>query len=615
MLSSSNFNTYLHNLEKNLAKGSERSHYPTLKNLLDDSDRGIEAIIEEKGNKAGIPDFTVKQRELVVGYIEAKDIGLDLDKIEKTEQLKRYQEALSNLILTNYLEFRWYVNGKRRLKHSLAQNRDNQLHLQDPEKTATLLDQFLNYTGEIISRPEDLAQQMARLTKAIRLAVTTALELEGNQGELHQLKQGFSEVLLPDLSDADFADMYAQTISYGLFAARVGHAQNPDGENFTRRTAGTYIPATNPFLKCLFNSIVETDALGQIDWAIDDLVQLLSQVNMGDILADFGRRTRQEDPVVHFYETFLAAYNAKLRKSRGVYYTPEPVVSFIVRSVDAILKDKFDLPLGLADNAKHPQTQKPRVQILDPATGTGTFLYEVIKQVYGNLEAIGMANQWDSYVRENLLNRLFGFELLMAPYAIAHLKLGLQLQTLGYQFTQKQRLGIYLTNTLDEAMKKSEVLFGQFVAQEANEAAEIKRDAPVMVVLGNPPYSGHSANKSEWISQLLQDYYLVDGKPLGERNPKWLQDDYVKFIRFGQWRIDRTGSGILAFITNHGYLDNPTFRGMRQSLEKTFDEIYLFDLHGNSKKQEVSPDGAPDKNVFDIQQGVAVSIMVKYTQD
>lgn len=200
----------------------------------------------------------------------------------------------------------------------------------------------------------------------------------------------------------------------------------------------------------------------------------------------------------------------------------------------------------------------------------------------------------------------------MAPYAIAHLKLGLQLQELGYQFQGKQRLGIYLTNTLDEAMKKSEILFGQFVAQEANEASEIKRDAPVMVVLGNPPYSGHSANKSKWIEGLLRDYYQVDGMPLGERNSKWLQDDYVKFIRFGQWRIDRTGSGILAFITNHGYLDNPTFRGMRQSLEKTFDEIYLMDLHGNSKKKEVAPDGSPDKNVFDIQQGVAVAIMVKY---
>jgi len=609
------FETYLKSIQNNLQKGSERSHYPALKDLLDDPIKGIDAVIEEKGNKAGIPDFTVKRRELLVGYVEAKDVGLDLDQIEKTEQLKRYLEAFPNLILTNYIEFRWYVNGKRRQKEILADLNRDKLQVKNTDNIAAILDNFLNYTGEIISSPEDLARQMARLTKAIRLAIETALGLESNDGELHQLKQGFSEVLLPDINDAEFADMYAQTISYGLFTARVGHAQNPAKEQFTRRTAGTYIPGTNPFLKRLFNAIVETDAISQIDWAIDDLVQLLSQVDMGNILENFGQRTRQEDPVVHFYETFLAAYNAALRKSRGVYYTPEPVVSFIVRSIDAILKDRFDLPLGLADNAKDPVTQKPRVQILDPATGTGTFLYEVIKQIYRNLEEIDMANQWDSYVRENLLNRLFGFELLMAPYAIAHLKLGLQLQELGYQFTGKQRLGIYLTNTLDEALKKSEILFGQFVAEEANQASTIKRDTPVMVVLGNPPYSGHSANKSEWIAGLVQDYYYVDGLPLGERNPKWLQDDYVKFIRFGQWRIDKTGSGILAFITNHGYLDNPTFRGMRQSLEKTFDEIYVMDLHGNSKKKEVTPDGSPDKNVFDIQQGVAVAIMVKYPQE
>ncbi|MEK0194482.1 type ISP restriction/modification enzyme [Microcoleus anatoxicus] len=605
------FDAYLKSIQNNLQKGSERSHYPALKDLLDDSDKGIDAVIEEKGNKAGIPDFTVRRRELLVGYVEAKDVGLDLDQIEKSEQLQRYIEAFPNLVLTNYLEFRWYVNGKRRQKEILANRSENKLQATATEKIAALLDQFINYTGEIISSPEDLARQMARLTKAIRLATTTALEGERKDGELHQLKQGFSEVLLPDLNDADFADMYAQTISYGLFAARVGHAQNPGCEPFTRRTAGTYIPATNPFLKRLFNTIVETDAVSQIDWAIDDLVQLLSQVDMGSILENFGQRTRQEDPVVHFYETFLAAYNAALRKSRGVYYTPEPVVSFIVRSVDAILKDRFDLPLGLADNAKDPITQKPKVQILDPATGTGTFLYEVVKQIYRNLEEIGMANQWDSYVRDNLLNRLFGFELLMAPYAIAHLKLGLELQELGYKFKGKQRLGIYLTNTLDEAMKKSEILFGQFVAEEANEASTVKRDTPVMVVLGNPPYSGHSANKSEWIAGLVRDYYYVNGLPLGEQNPKYLQDDYVKFIRFGQWRVSETGYGVLAFITNHGYLDNPTFRGMRQNLMQTFTDIYVLDLHGNYKRKEISPDGSPDQNVFDIQQGVSIGIFIK----
>ena len=602
---------YLKALQNNLEKGSERTHYPALKALFDRPEHNIEVVIEEKGNKAGIPDFTVKQRLLVVGYVEAKDVGADLDQSEKTEQLQRYLESFTNFILTNYLEFRWYVNGQRRLKEIIADRSGDKLQLKTDHKVSALLDQFIHYSGEIINNPEDLAQQMARLTKAIRLATATALEQEDPTGELHQLQQGFREVLLPDLNDTNFSDMYAQTISYELFAARVGHAQQSENESFTRRTASTYIPATNPFLKRLFNTIVETDVISQIDWAIDDLVQLLSQSNMGSILENFGRRTRQEDPIVHFYETFLAAYDAALRKSRGVYYTPEPVVSFIVRSIDSILKTRFDFPLGLADNAPDPETQKSRLQILDPATGTGTFLYEVVKQIYRNLEAVGLENQWNNYVRDNLLDRMFGFELLMAPYAIAHLKLGLELQDLGYQFQGKQRLKIYLTNTLDEALKKSEVLFGQFVAQEANEASSIKRDLPVMVVLGNPPYSYASSNTGDWIQGLVRDYYKVNSQDLGEKNPKGLQDDYVKFIRFGQWRIDRTGAGILAFITNHGYLDNPTFRGMRQSLMNSFTDIYILNLHGNAKKKEVSPDGSRDQNIFDIQQGVSIGIFIK----
>ncbi|MEG4840566.1 type ISP restriction/modification enzyme [Microcoleus sp. B9-D4] len=606
------FDTYIQSLQSNLQRGSERTHYPSIKNLLDNPVASLVAIIEEKGNKAGVPDFTVRRRDLLVGYVEAKDVGLDLNPVEKTEQLQRYRESLNgNLILTNYLEFRWYVEGKVRLTAVLAERTGNEITLCNSEKTLELIEGFLNYAGAAINSPEDLAKQMARLTKSILLATESALQIETETGELHQLKRGFNEILLPDLNDAAFADMYAQTISYGLFAARVGHAQNPGNQVFDRRTAGTYIPATNPFLRRLFNSIIETDLLGKINWAIDDLVELLGRVDMSAILENFGSRTRQSDPVVHFYETFLAAYNSALRKSRGVYYTPEPVVSYIVRSVDAILKNRFNLPLGLADNSKNPDTQQPRVQILDPATGTGTFLYGVVDRIYQNLADMGISGSWNQYVQENLLNRLFGFELLMAPYAIAHLKLGLQLQNLGYEFSSKQRLGVYLTNTLDEALKKSEVLFAQFVAQEANEASAIKRDVPVMVVLGNPPYSGHSANKSEWIAGLVKDYYYVDGVALKERNSKWLQDDYVKFIRFGQWRVSQTGFGVLAFVTNHGYLDNPTFRGMRQNLMQTFTDIYVLDLHGNSKKKEVSPDGSPDQNVFDIQQGVSIGIFIK----
>ena len=465
------FDTYIQSIQSNLLRGSERTHYPTIKNLLDNPAASIAAIIEEKGNKAGVPDFTVRRRDLLVGYVEAKDVGLDLNPVEKTEQLQRYRESLNgNLILTNYLEFRWYVEGKVRLTAVLAERTGNEITLCNSDKTLELIEGFLNYAGAAINSPEDLAKQMARLTKSILLATESALQIETETGELHQLKRGFNEILLPDLNDAAFADMYAQTISYGLFAARVGHAQNPGNQLFDRRTAGTYIPATNPFLRRLFNSIIETDLLSKINWAIDDLVELLGRVDMTAILENFGSRTRQSDPVVHFYETFLAAYNSALRKSRGVYYTPEPVVSYIVRSVDAILKNRFNLPLGLADNSKNPDTQQPRVQILDPATGTGTFLYGVVDRIYQNLEDMGISGSWNQYVQENLLNRLFGFELLMAPYAIAHLKLGLQLQNLGYEFSSKQRLGVYLTNTLDEALKKSEVLFAQFVAQEANEA-------------------------------------------------------------------------------------------------------------------------------------------------
>jgi len=305
---------------------------------------------------------------------------------------------------------------------------------------------------------------------------------------------------------------------------------------------------------------------------------------------------------VHFYETFLKEYDEKIREMRGVYYTPEPVVSYIVRSIDHLLKTRFNKPLGLADD---------KTLILDPAVGTATFLYMVINEIYQANIGKGQQGLWNNYVADKLLPRIFGFELLMAPYAVAHLKLGLLLQQTGYEFKSEQRLGIYLTNTLEEAIKRAETLFARWISEEANAAARVKKDEPIMVVLGNPPYSGHSANKGEWARQLVERYKTIDGKPLGEKNPKWLQDDYVKFLAFGQWRIERTGQGVLGFITNHSYLDNPTFRGMRQSLINTFTDIYILNLHGNAKKKEVAPDGGKDENVFDIQQGVAIGIFAK----
>jgi predicted helicase len=375
-------------------------------------------------------------------------------------------------------------------------------------------------------------------------------------------------------------------------------------------------------------------------WAVDGLVSLLNHADWGKVLKDFGKGQAKHDPVVHFYETFLNAYDPRMRKVRGVYYTPEPVVGYIVRSLHLLLQTHFEKPKGLADE---------ETLILDPAVGTATLLFSVIQQIYAGFTK--QKGTWDGYVSAHLLNRIFGFELLMAPYAVAHLKLGMELQDTGYKFESDQRLGIYLTNTLEEAAKKSERVFAQYIAEEADEAAEIKSTRPILVVLGNPPWSGHSANRSEiervlakgdiysvvkggpkrsqqsvvtrtakkrmtvkertFIGQLLRDYYYVDDLPLREKNPKWLQNDYVKFIRFAQWRIERTGHGILGFITDNSYLDNPTFRGMRQSLMQCFSEIHVYDLHGNSKKPDVAPDGGEDRNVFDIQQGAAIILAVK----
>ena len=468
---------------------------------------------------------------------------------------------------------------------------------------------------------KELAQLLAEVTKRIEQVLPLVYEAEGDDGYLHRLLLSFQRELLPSLKlaaesekDYSFADIYAQTIAYGLFTARVfSHVRDPLFD-FNRRDAWQQLPETNPFLRQLFKDVSEQkpSELGDdLIGCIAEVFGILRAAKMDAILSDFREKMNREDIVIRFYEDFLAAYKPKMRERRGVYYTPEPVVSYMVRSVDILIKEKFNKPLGLAD---------PEVMILDPACGTGTFLLWIFKLIYDRFENDGEARSlikqrlgditWSDYVRDHLLPRVFGFELLMAPYAICHLKLGLFLEESGYRFDSSQRLGVYLTNTLDDAAKKSEMLFQEYIAEESNEAAEIKRDIPVMVVIGNPPYSANSANNGAWAKSLVQNSYYPKDE-IKEQNPKLLLDDYVKFIRFSQWRIDKTGTGILAFVTNHGYLDNPTFRGMRQSLAKSFDWIRILDLHGNSKKKETAVDGTKDENVFDIQQGVAVCIMIK----
>ncbi|MFO5527042.1 MAG: type ISP restriction/modification enzyme, partial [Cuspidothrix sp.] len=552
-----------------------------------------------------------------------------------------------NLIITNYLEFRWYVDGECEKTAKLANLEQGQLILvSDLQPITELLQSFINQKAKDINNYDDLAKEMAAYTKTIRNAIQSSLEIETTTEELTQLKEIFKKLLLLDIDNDKFADMYAQTIAYGLFTAKIGHAQNPGEFTFNRTTASIYISHKIPFLKGLFDLVLGTDSVSKIHKSTENLIDLFNTINMTNILENFGRETRTEDPVINFYETFLAAYQASLRKSRGVYYTPEPVVNFIVRAVNDILVDRtiFDLEYGLGNR---------RVTILDPATGTGTFLYAVIKQIRDNFAKYGV-DRWNNFLRDTeLLKRIFGFELLMTPYTIAHLKLGLLLGDLGYKFASEERLKVYLTNALEESIKQGDLIPGitQIIAEESSQAAKVKTEIPVTVVLGNPPYSVSSQNASKRKRILNQDErYLADieytgsawnriykqgkaGKTItelthigellelykgrvrleGEKNIQPLDDDYIKFIRFAQYQIENNSqnAGIVGFITNHSYLNGLIHRGMREELLKYFDQIYIMDLHGNSLLKETTPDGNIDQNVFDIQQGVAILIAVR----
>ena len=621
--------------ERSTGQATEHSYRSAFKAMLEAlGGDSLQAVNEPSHTAVGAPDFIVQRHGVPVGHVECKDIGENLDNAERTEQLNRYLSGLPNLLLTDYLEFRWYVDGKLRDSCKVGiVDTDGKLS-RDPtgtEKAVTLLDSFFHVDAPSINNPRDLARRMAASARLLREGIATILEKEDQTGALHIWLRAYREALIEGLSESDFADMQAQTFAYGLFAARCRFNRTPENP-FTREAA--VFTDTTPFLSNLFVNIAGPNIDSGIRWIADDLALLLDRADMSAILSDFGNPAGGHiDPVIHFYEDFLHAYDPRLRETRGVYYTPQPVVSYIVRSINALLQDRFGLKDGLADSQRvtierpgGTKEETPKVIILDPAAGTGTFLQEVVASIRNTIERKGMSGAWPDYVSNHLLPRLFGFELLMAPYAICHLKLSLEIAgtTTDVTLPSDQRINVFLTNALEEPHKRNQgqlTLLQHAIAQESASADAVKREYPVMVVLGNPPYSGHSANKGNWIRNLLRgkdgndatgNYFQVDGSKLEERNPKWLNDDYVKFIRYAQRRIEIRGEGVLGFVTNHSYLDNPTFRGMRQNLMETFDEIYLLDLHGNSKKKERTPDGGKDENVFDIQQGVAIGLFVKY---
>ncbi len=628
---------YIDNINKRFQLGNATEHTfrGDLQQLLESLVPDIRATNEPKRQSCGAPDYILTKKEIPVGFIEAKDIGdKDLEGAKKTgnkEQFDRYKASLNNLIFTDYLDFHLYIEGIFITKIAIAEIQNGTI-VPLPQNFATfnnLIKDFCIHIGQTIKSSKKLAEMMAGKARLLADVIEKALTSDEENQENSTLKdqmEAFKQILIHDITAKGFADVYAQTIAYGMFAARL---HDPTLPTFSRQEAAELIPKSNPFLRKLFSYIAGPDIDDRIKWIVDSLVEIFLACNVEEILKNYGKQTKMEDPIIHFYETFLSEYDPKLRKARGVWYTPHPVVSFQVRAIDEILKTEFDLPQGIADNSKikikvnvqgkQVEQEVHRVQILDPATGTGTYLAEVIKHIHKKFE--GQQGIWSNYVENHLLPRLIGFELLMASYAMAHLQIDLLLTETGYKPTdsslrgtkQSQRLRIYLTNSLEESHPDTGTLFANWLSSEANEANFVKRDAPVMVIMGNPPYSGESANKGDWIMGLMEDYKKEPGgkEKLKERNPKWINDDYVKFLRYGQHFIEKNGSGVLAFINPHGFLDNPTFRGMRWNLLKTYDKIYTLDLHGNSTKKETCPDGSVDVNVFDIMQGVAITIFVK----
>ncbi len=598
-------NRYLQNVHQTQTTSEatpELSLFPHLQALLEETAvnhfrRDTVRFTQEprRLDQIGRPDFIAMEGLLPIGYIEAEAHGRDLNALtgHAREQNARFIENLDNFILTNFVEFRLYRDGQLRETANITDA---------PDELEALLERFLNAGHVQISSPEALARYLARRTRELQTQIATTLTDEDSN--IHAMFLAFKETLISTLTPDDFADMYAQTLAYGLFAAR---CTLPNAKNFSRHTAVQALPRSNPFLVQLFYHVASPTLETNVTYILDDIASLLQNVPTEMLRTAFAARNHLEDPVIHFYETFLAEYDPQRRVDRGVYYTPPQVISYIVRSVDSLLKTELNRPDGLADE---------NTLILDPATGTGGFLLTVLDHIRESVTETYGIGEWVQYINAQLVKRIFGFELLVAPYTIAHLKLSLFLQAQGWR--ADERLRIYLTNTLEQPEEMQPPLpFAGFISDEANAALSVKRDEPLLVILGNPPYPRDSANPSRvgreltFIGELIENYKQVDGEPLDETNLKALQADYVKFIRWAQWRIDKNGEGVIGYIVNNSFLDGPTSRGMRQSLLNSFNAIYLLNLHGSSRRTEAVPTAQRDENVFDIIQGVSILLCVK----
>lgn len=651
-----NFDAYLKALAATpVDQKTEHTDRGALERLLNEAAATADARLrvqhEPKRDKGGggSPDYMVKRDARIVGYVEVKTIDEALSKILRSDQIRKYQKLSDNLLLTDYLEFIWLRKGQDPQRARLCHSDDltaRKLALKSDkvDQVAGLLAAFFSQPPQNIGRGQVLAVELAKRAALLRDFLAEELarqEKEDDRGKLHGLYQAFRDQIFHELDIKAFADAFAQMLAYGLFLARLNAGANVE---VTLDNVRRFIPGSFSLIRELvqFLEQMEEPEYRPSRWVVDEILSIVNGVDLAAIHNDLSFRARkaisrkvkagdeeehrlfEKDPFIYFYEDFLKAYDPAMRKGRGVYYTPPPVVNFIVRAIDDILKNTFGIADGLADHK--------RVTVLDFATGTGTFLLEVFERIF---DTIGgpESGRADGIVREHLTKNIYGFEYLIAPYTIAHLKLSQYLRDKGHPLHDQERLQVFLTNTLEPVEPQPNWLMPA-LADEVAGAQEVK-DKPILVITGNPPYSGHSKNNGDWIKRAIDGYWSGEDKatrvfhpgykhtvqtdedgrestvPLGERNPKWLNDDYVKFIRFAQLKMDEVEEGVVGIITNHSWLDNPTFRGMRQSLMRSFDQIYVLDLHGNNKKKETAPDGSKDENVFDIEQGVAISLFVK----
>lgn len=634
------FRNYIKGLKEfNLTEITEHSHRKTLQELLlsiaSEKNNKIKILHEPKRKKGLSPDFKISINESIVGYVENKGITEDLIKILKSEQIQKYKELSENILLTNYIDWVWVKDKKQKIISLCSSDDLEKRNFKlDETKVQEVYNLILNFFSEPplgISKPKELARALAIRGKWLNEFLRIELhrqEKENPTGKLFGLYDIFKNNIHTELTLDSFADAFSQTLIYGLFLAKLNSASTNGSELITLYNAKKYIPVSFELIKELLDFIdeLEKEEYLEVKWIVEEVLSIMNNLNLEELQLSLSYKKRKKqnsdetdlkDPYVYFYEDFLSAYDKKLRKAKGVYYTPPPVVNFIVRAIDDLLIEKFNIKDGLADREK--------VTVLDFATGTGTFLLEIFKSIFDKLPS--HSGKQSLIVKNHILKNLYGFEYLIAPYTIAHLKLSQFLIDNGYKFEKNERIQVYLTNTL-EPVSPSYNAFIPALSEESRLAKDVK-DKPILVITGNPPYSGHSQNPSwkyisrtvknklvskkvpTWIGSQIENYKLVDGKPLGEKNPKWLQDDYVKFIRFAQHKMEQVDEGIVGIITNHSFLDNPTFRGMRQSLMNTFDEMYFLDLHGNAKKKEKTPDGGKDENVFDIEPGVCISLMIK----